>query len=1472
MTESSPEPGVRHTGHVHPTGMTVLYVPSCPILDICFVHGFTGHPERTWRSKKRTASAKTSIEKFSKRAKLDLLPDVIPHGRVLTFGYDTNIRHSLNGPISRNRLGDHATDFLSALDGCRFQCPRRPLIFVAHSLGGLLVKDMLRLSKSYEHTQPDRYHVYGSTTSLFFFGTPHAGADPRNTIHKVLTNIVKVIGFRVNEQIVETLMPGAERSKLLADDFLNWIYERDWNVYTFQEEFAHSALGAKIVDDHSSCINDPRHERIVHIRADHVDMCRFTSADDPEFHKVSSALLRAQQSLPTNPPSNAGTDASHEPVSPQTASPMLSPEKRDMILESLSFPGIDARYMNLRNAQRRTCQWILKHHIYKAWIDSSQTDQHHGFLWIKGKPGTGKSISMKFLYQKAVSKADRIVLKFFFNARGTKLEHSTEGLYRSLLWQLISAIPPSNVNSYALSQLRAVDDTASWPVEALKDAFGSILANASSHDLYCFVDALDECAEKEIRDMVSFFEEIGENAVLNQRRIRVCFSSRHYPHITISRGLELVLEDEDDHSQDIRDYISSQLKIDHNRREIEEEIFNRSWRIFLWAALVVEILNKENDRGGDASVRQRLRQIPQGLHDLFQDILTRDTENIPEMILCIQWILFAKRPLRREELYFAIQIGRDPNSCTIWDQTMIPTTRIDRFNLNASKGLAEVTKKDATVQFIHESVRDYLIRERGLETLLHFQNSGVSLSGGASHDILRDICLKQIHGGHIAQSSTENESSWTNMPFLQYAITNILAHADSAQSEGSEQIDFLQNIFPREAWVSLDNALQKYKSRHHSKKVDLLYLLAEQNLASLIHIHPKRHDSFIEPKEKERFPSPLAAAMAFGNNEAVFALAFEAAKGSLTTDRVQELNQVEMELRKMPRLTSDLKNSKWGRIDSLCLLCLIGSVTLLDALLNQIIAATTIDPQELLSKAKCITSLEIDVYLIRRGARVNTITFTGDTALGKAVEADELTMAKFLLINGADPNMSRRQGCLNLRCLDIAKSSSMMVLLIRHRAQFTSALDGRKLDMPVRHLLPALGQLSDDEILSFFECADDNKFITMNSIISSTEETSLSLLRRVLNNNIDWPGLRDGYRHSYLTLAALIRNTEAIRILCQVGRADVNTRNREGQTPLCEATQYGDAATVQCLLELGADPNIAANNGETPLTLAARNDNTEAIRMLCQVGRADVNTRNNKGWTLLREATQYGDAATVQCLLELGADPNVADNSRRVPLMLAARSGNNKAVRMLCQVGRANVNTQDKEGETPLHAATRYRGAATVQCLLELGADPNIAADYGSTPLLVAAGSSDYLTLQTLLQCASINVNLPGSYGKTPIHMATIAGNEEAVQLLLSHHSIDANVDSYEGSTPLHAAAGLNHYGVVRLLLAYPSINVNPTDNDGRTPLLLAAQRSSEGIVRLMLADPRVDRTARCWAGYSVLDYAKKNVDPRVLDCIEGMR
>jgi hypothetical protein len=58
---------------------------------------------------------------------------------------------------------------------------------------------------------------------------------------------------------------------------------------------------------------------------------------------------------------------------------------------------------------------------------------------------------------------------------------------------------------------------------------------------------MDEYDEEYIRDMLSFFEQLGELAVSKEHQLFVCFSSRHYPHVTINHKIELVLEGQEGH-------------------------------------------------------------------------------------------------------------------------------------------------------------------------------------------------------------------------------------------------------------------------------------------------------------------------------------------------------------------------------------------------------------------------------------------------------------------------------------------------------------------------------------------------------------------------------------------------------------------------------------------------------------------------------------------------------------------------------------------------------------------------------------------------------------------------------------------------------------------------------------------------------------------------------------------------------------
>lgn len=237
----------------------------------------------------------------------------------------------------------------------------------------------------------------------------------------------------------------------------------------------------------------------------------------------------------------------------------------------------------------------------------------------------------------------------------------------------------------------------------------------------CFIDALDECDEREVREMVPYFEYLGELCASMGVQLQVFFSSRHYPHITLKSGLILVLEGQEGYEDDIRNYLSTELRIGDSElaEEIRAEVQEKSSGVFMWVILVVRILNKEYDDGNMHNLRRKLDDIPGELHELFRDILTRDHLHRDRLLLCIQWVLFAKKPLRPDELYFAILSGCQPDILDNWTAEKATKSVMEKFLLSSSKGLVEITKSSTpTVKYIHESVRDFLLKEDGLRDIL----------------------------------------------------------------------------------------------------------------------------------------------------------------------------------------------------------------------------------------------------------------------------------------------------------------------------------------------------------------------------------------------------------------------------------------------------------------------------------------------------------------------------------------------------------------------------------------------------------------------------------------------------------------------------------------------------------------------------------------------------------------------------------
>ncbi|KAJ4359070.1 hypothetical protein N0V85_009482 [Neurospora sp. IMI 360204] len=201
---------------------------------------------------------------------------------------------------------------------------------------------------------------------------------------------------------------------------------------------------------------------------------------------------------------------------------------------------------------------------------------------------------------------------------------------------------------------------------------------------------------------------------------------------------EFVVETMNGHDKDIATYVHDNLT--KSNRDIEKEVLDKASGIFMWVVLVVTMMNKAYDEGKVEAMQQKLREVPKDLDELFATILGKDNPDKKETILMLQWVLFAERPLRPEELYYATLAGTSVTNLGPWDQSQLTADDIQRRITYSSKGLIEVPN-NYTVQFIHESVKDFLLRNQRLQSLDPALESNPI---GQSHDRLKICCVSYI--------------------------------------------------------------------------------------------------------------------------------------------------------------------------------------------------------------------------------------------------------------------------------------------------------------------------------------------------------------------------------------------------------------------------------------------------------------------------------------------------------------------------------------------------------------------------------------------------------------------------------------------------------------------------------------------------------------------------------------------------------
>ncbi|KAI1808764.1 hypothetical protein F4811DRAFT_183784 [Daldinia bambusicola] len=515
-------------------------------------------------------------------------------------------------------------------------------------------------------------------------------------------------------------------------------------------------------------------------------------------------------------------------------------EPCDRLFRSLRFDQIHARRQNLRPPSPNTCTWIIDTEEYETWINPERIRTHHGFLWIKGKPGAGKSTLMNYLVEQSKTKTPGAkIISFFFNARGHELERTVAGLYRALLLQIMTILPDTK-KAFAELGFAYPDliERNGWQEQSLANLLRCVVEKSRGHHFIYFIDALDECPEDQVRSMVSLFQDIGHRAVKKGDRLNICFSSRHYPNISIKKALRIGMDGQRGHVADIQHYVDTTLMIDspHCGEDIKTRILEKASGVFLWVALAIPKLNKAFDSGNVMALNKKLNELPSELSLLFHDMLVRDSEDYDSMLLCIQLMLCSQAGLTFESLYHAIQAGLGH---PVLKSSLISNEMMRRYILRSSKGLIE-EKACRIMYFIHESVRGFFLDpdhelRNGIQQIWPDLKTNFI---GKSQDAIKGACLAEImlrarDDALMADSGIRDRSIRYDLtqsyPFLNYAVTYVLFHSNEAQSYGVPQADWI-NQFPLSVWVKLHNLFALSDESEYDLDVNMMGTTAHPSL------------------------------------------------------------------------------------------------------------------------------------------------------------------------------------------------------------------------------------------------------------------------------------------------------------------------------------------------------------------------------------------------------------------------------------------------------------------------------------------------------------------------------------------------------------------------------------------------------------------------------------------------------------------
>ncbi|UKZ69594.1 uncharacterized protein TrAtP1_010600 [Trichoderma atroviride] len=767
-----------------PLGLKVVYRPPKERkVDIIFVHGLGGSSRMTW-------TKDHNLDNFWPLTFLPHEPE-IGDARIMTFGYNAKFKPGSSGSstisvldFAKELLYDlkYATDESSPeLEDLRLG--QKPIIFLVHSMGGLIVKEAYMQGKD----DPEYAAIIKAISSIIFLSTPHRGTNLAETLNRIL----KVSLVAKPMQFISELTSGSQTLQKLNESFRH-VAEK-LQIISFYETrptpIMKSATSIMVLEKESSVLGYPG-EISKPLDADHNGVCKYDGPDDPRYITIRNALKNlvaksnhkegrehtarhasSDSSSSNNSDFNALDRDRHRRGSRRASTkeePTNAPDTAEVAkanlgdyLSSAESPNQDFNFFRDRWTVG-TCEWIFSDQAFTSWLEDHRTSPH--VLWLQGNAAGGKSIMSSFIIDK-LARSGLPCYYFFFRFNDQK-KRSIGTLLRSLAAQMASSIP---AYAYKLldvasvtTDLKAADFRSIWQW-FFKDTLFA-LGEEVGHPIYWVMDGLDEADTPS--SLIRLLADMDAAAVKIPLRILIVSRKTHdlsSAFVRLGKRIDMDTIWIEGHPQDLLAYVEQEMDFTEDseyRDQVVAQLLERTGGNFLWLHLAVHKINQCHTK---LDVERALEDLPSGMHELY-DRMALLVQNQPKASdrrlgqSILGWATCARRSLSIEELKDALGGTSD----------MREIVEIHRTVEDLCGGFV-VVDNEGKIAMLHETAREYLTGSA------LYESSGrrpCAIDPRRTHDLLFKRCIACLTDPSLRNLINRGEPP----ALLNYAISSWYIH------------------------------------------------------------------------------------------------------------------------------------------------------------------------------------------------------------------------------------------------------------------------------------------------------------------------------------------------------------------------------------------------------------------------------------------------------------------------------------------------------------------------------------------------------------------------------------------------------------------------------------------------------------------------------------------------------------------------